>query len=151
MNASKVWFKGFTMGVFDCIHAGHVQLIQRCLSLCSELTVGLMEDDWVAANKGQRPLFSIQERTEAIWSLFPSAYVVECNSLDVTPFLQDFRADVFFHGSDWLTSSAGFEAMLPLASRQFMKDNGITCVLLPYFDKISTSEIRKRAQSNESK
>ena len=57
----------FTNGVFDLLHAGHLQLLQGCAELADVLVVGVNEDAAVRRLKGTaRPIQSLDERVAAL-------------------------------------------------------------------------------------
>lgn len=56
---------GFTCGVFDLFHAGHVMMLQECKKNCDYLIVALNKAENIseAINPGKkRPIFTIEER-----------------------------------------------------------------------------------------
>lgn len=54
---------GFTTGVFDVFHIGHLNLLEKCKAMCSHLIVAVCDDDYVRNIKSIRSLF-IRLRTE---------------------------------------------------------------------------------------
>lgn len=53
---------GFTAGVFDCIHIGHLNFLERAKIECDHLIVGLCGDDYVREIKKTEPIFCEQDR-----------------------------------------------------------------------------------------
>lgn len=47
----KKYKVGFTMGVFDLFHVGHLNLLERCKELCDYLIVAVCGDDYVTQVK----------------------------------------------------------------------------------------------------
>jgi cytidyltransferase-like protein len=142
---------GFTMGVFDCAHAGHIYLISKAFEHCDFLNIALMDDDWTEKNKGKRPLFTFKERlktmkeiTEQLWG--DKCFVLEepSSSLDVTDLLIKTEAEVFVHGSDWLLINIA--EMIPKRMSQMMLEAKVDCILVPYFEPMSTTRIRMAAE-----
>lgn len=143
--------RGFTMGVFDCAHAGHIYLFARCLDHCDELTISIMDDDWTEKNKGLRPLFPFEKRKKALEEVANQLWGGACVvlptpsvSLDATAALVENSIDCFFHGSDWLVMDMA--NMIPKRMSQTILEKKIDCIFLPYFEHISTSEIREAAK-----
>src|SRR5499426_546576 len=59
-RGSRVAKRAVYPGMFDPVHNGHVDVIQRSLQIFDELIVA------VVANPGKQPLFSMKERLEMI-------------------------------------------------------------------------------------
>lgn len=57
---------GFTVGVFDLFHFGHVFFLKEAKKLCDELIVGIHSDRTVLEYKGQLPVMSFVERLEVV-------------------------------------------------------------------------------------
>lgn len=140
---------GFTLGIFDGLHAGHVQLFETCLRYCDELFVGVLDDAWAKNNKRQ-PLFSLEERVEAIQEFCRAddrVGTITCSSLDVSEPMEQVDATHFFHGNDWLEQKDVFDKTLPDEVRKKLAKEGFTMILVPYFKPISSSELIKRVES----
>ena len=54
---------GYTTGVFDLFHVGHLNLLKNAKSLCDKLVVGVSTDDLVEY-KGKRSVIPFEERKE---------------------------------------------------------------------------------------
>ena len=66
--ANRVYKRGLTFGVFDLLHTGHINLLQKARGLCDYLVVGVQLDEGVEKMK-PRPILSTQERVELVKSL----------------------------------------------------------------------------------
>ena len=109
---------GFTCGVFDLFHAGHVLMLKECKDNCDFLIVGLNTAENISStiNPGKRkPVYSIQERKIIMESC---RYVDEVMIYDSEEALYDFmrsrKIDVRFLGEDYkgkpiTGSDLGFE------------------------------------------
>ena len=53
---------GFTTGVFDLFHVGHLNLLERCKEQCNYLIVAVCGDDYVKEIKHTEPIYSEEER-----------------------------------------------------------------------------------------
>ncbi len=49
---------GFTLGCFDILHMGHLNLLENSKNLCDKLIVGVLGDDYVGLNKGGGCIFT---------------------------------------------------------------------------------------------
>ena len=65
----KKYKVGFTMGVFDLFHVGHLNLPERCKELCDYLIVAVCGDDYVTQVKKKTPVFTEKERIRIIGAL----------------------------------------------------------------------------------
>ena len=66
---SKQYKKGFTAGVFDLFHVGHLNLLRNCKETCEYLMVGVLTDDFVYQMKGAYPYITLADRMEIIASI----------------------------------------------------------------------------------
>ena len=58
---------GYTAGVFDLFHIGHVNMLKAAKSLCSKLIVGVTSDD-LATYKNKKPIISFEDRKVVVES-----------------------------------------------------------------------------------
>jgi glycerol-3-phosphate cytidylyltransferase len=122
---------GLTIGVFDCFHHGHSNLLERCKDHCDLLLVGVMNDYWVRVQKGhQRPHDSEQTRLLRIRNNPLVWKAILLDTLDMTPYLQ--VADVWLLGENQRN-------MRPF-------DSPIPQVRIPETPKISTTLILQQGQ-----
>ncbi len=66
MNKERV---GYTTGVFDLFHIGHLRLLQRAKSKCDRLIVGVSTDELVQSYKNKKPVIPFEERIEIVAAL----------------------------------------------------------------------------------
>lgn len=119
---------GFTVGVWDLFHEGHLSILRRAGDLCDLLIVGVMTDYWVRVQKGHdRPAHSEQTRLLAVRNsgLAHKAFLLD--TLDMTPYLQ--VADVWILGENQRN-------MRPF-------DSGVQQIRLPETPGISTTLLLK--------
>jgi glycerol-3-phosphate cytidylyltransferase len=97
---------GFTCGVFDLFHAGHVLMLMECKEHCDYLIVALNEANHFSGtiNPGKRkPVFSIGERKLIVGSC---RYVDELLSYGSEQELYDMmktkKVDIRFLGADYI-------------------------------------------------
>lgn len=130
-----------TIGTFDIPHAGHASLLMQCDAHADRVVVGVNSDDFVEQYKGQRPLYSQQERMNLIRELGYEEVVL--NTTPGAALIKMYRPDVVAIGTDWLDRN--YLDQIGLESKWFTQTG--TCLLyLPYTEGISTSDIRRRVQ-----
>lgn len=132
---------GFTTGVFDLFHVGHLNLLERCKEMCSYLIVAICDDDYVRNIKHKEPVYSLEERVRIIGALKCVDEVVVINTADVEDkmaALEKYRFDVLFSGDDWKGSER-----YNRTERQFA-EVGAAIEYLPYTKGVSTTEIKEK-------
>ena len=74
---------GFTMGVYDLLHKGHVRFFERAKAICDYLIVGVVSDEAVRNKKGpNRPMMSQKERMYLVKALKPVDEVMPLQSFN---------------------------------------------------------------------
>lgn len=68
MNENKKII-GYTTGVFDMFHIGHLNILQKAKSMCDYLIVGVSTDELVQRNKNKTPVIPFAERAEIVKSI----------------------------------------------------------------------------------
>ena len=126
---------GYTTGVFDLFHIGHLNIIKRAKEQCDYLIVGVSTDELVQQYKNKRPVISFENRSEIIASLRYVDKVVAQTSLDKSLAWEELRFDAVFHGDDWKNTSVYNEMEEKLSAL------GVEMVYLPHTDGISTSDL----------
>lgn len=135
---------GFTAGVFDLFHIGHLNLFEKCKEMCSHLIVAICDDDYVRNIKHKEPVFPLEDRVRIISSLkcVDEVVVVSFKEVDDKMLaLEKFKFDVLFSGDDW----KGSERYLK-TEKQFA-EVGVSIEYLPYTQSISTTEIKNRIKA----
>ena len=91
---------GYTTGVFDLFHIGHLNLLRNCKSLCDRLIVGVSTDD-LAQYKNKKPIIQFSERIEIIKSNRYVDLAIPQTSLDKYDAWQKLKFNTLFVGDDW--------------------------------------------------
>jgi rfaE bifunctional protein nucleotidyltransferase chain/domain len=92
----------FTNGVFDLIHAGHVDYLTKAKALGDILIVGVNSDDSVKRIKGdKRPILKQDERAFIISNLKAVDYVVFFNEDTPKEIIDEIIPDILVKGADW--------------------------------------------------
>jgi len=66
---SKKYKVGYTCGVFDLLHIGHLNLLERCKAMCEKLIVGVCDDDYVYDIKHKEPVVCAADRVRMLKAL----------------------------------------------------------------------------------
>lgn len=131
---------GYTTGVFDMFHIGHLNILRRAKEQCDYLIVGVSTDYLVEKEKNKKPVIPFEERCEIVKSIRYVDEVVpqiDKNKLDAY-FKLDKRFSRMFVGSDWEGTPQwqNYE-------RQFAP-YGVSIIYLPHTDGISSTILRKK-------
>lgn len=131
---------GYTTGVFDMFHIGHLNVIRAARERCDYLIVGVSTDELVFKEKGHNPIIPYEERRQIIEGL---RYVDEVVSQPDKDKLGAYmrlgrRFHRMFVGGDWLGTPQWEEY-----ERQFAP-YGVEIVYLPHTSGISSTILRQR-------
>ena len=91
---------GYTTGVYDLFHIGHLNLLKRAKDQCDELIVGVTTDELVSY-KGKRPVIPYEERVEIVRSIRYVDRVVAQTDMDKLGAWRRLGFDLVFVGDDW--------------------------------------------------
>ncbi len=129
---------GYTTGVFDMFHIGHLNILKRAKEQCEYLIVGISTDKLVMQYKSKRPIIPFKERMEIIKSVRYVDKVVPQTSMDKFSAWQILHFDVIFHGSDWKGSQMYNEIEIKL------KEVGVAMIFLPYTTGTSSTLLSEK-------
>lgn len=141
---NKKYKIGYTCGVFDLFHIGHLNLLERCKSMCDILIVGICDDNYVRQIKNKEPIFLQDERLRILNALdvVDAAYLVDIETTnDKMIALKKFHFDVLFSGDDWKGSERYNKTEKEFA------EIGVSIEYLPYTKGISTTQIKQKMSS----
>lgn len=92
---------GYTTGVFDMFHIGHLNILRRAKEKCDYLIVGVSTDECVESYKHKTPIIPFEQRAAIVEAIKYVDEVVPQETMDKTVFLKKRHFDVMFHGSEW--------------------------------------------------
>lgn len=128
---------GYSPGVFDTFHIGHLNLLRRSRLKCDYLIAGVTSDEVTLKQKGRLPLVPQDERIEIVRSMeFVDEAVLEVTT-DKLATWREVRFDVIFKGDDWKGTRKWVGLEHEFARR------GVGVVFLPYTDHTSTTHVRR--------
>ena len=91
---------GYTTGVFDLFHIGHVNLLRNAKSLCDRLIVGVTVDELVEY-KGKKSVIPFDERIQVVRACKYVDTVIPQTSIDKIEAIKKINASLLFVGDDW--------------------------------------------------
>lgn len=127
---------GYTTGVYDLFHIGHLNLLKNAKGMCDKLVVGVTVDELVSY-KGKQAMIPFEDRIEIVRSCKYVDAAVPQYDMDKLAACKKLGATIMFVGDDWYGTEKwqGFE-------RQFVAE-GIRIVYFPYTQGTSSTQIRK--------
>ena len=125
---------GYTSGVFDLFHIGHLNLLRNAKGMCDKLIVGVTTDD-LSLYKGKKPLIPFEDRFEIIRSIKYVDAVVPQETMDKAEMCKKLKASVLFVGDDWYRTPK-WEAI-----ERELGVLGVRVVYFPYTKGISSTII----------
>ena len=137
---------GYTCGVFDLFHVGHLNLLERCKEQCDYLIVGMCDDKYVREVKKKEPVINEDDRLRILNALkcVDRAEKVDIETTnDKMLAWNRFKFDVLFSGDDWKGSERY------LKTEEQFKKIGASIEYLPYTQGVSSSGIKKKISGEE--
>ena len=92
---------GYTTGVYDMFHIGHLNLLKKAKENCDYLIVGVSTDELVKSYKNKNPIIPFKDRSEIISALSIVDEVVSQEDRDKIKQFNKINYDVLFVGDDW--------------------------------------------------
>lgn len=102
----KKYKVGYTTGVFDMFHIGHLNILRRSKEQCETLIVGVTTDDLCFARKNKYPIIPEADRMKIVESIRYVDKVIQQKDMDKRKAVELCGADVVFVGSDWKGTDA---------------------------------------------
>ena len=130
---------GYTTGVFDMFHVGHLNILKRAKEQCEYLSVGVSTDDTVESYKHKTPIIKFEERRAIVEAIKYVDKVVPQTSMNKMDAYKELKFDALFHGSDWQGSDMYNKIVEEFATV------GVDVVFLPHTDGVSSTLIREKA------
>lgn len=125
---------GYTAGVYDLFHIGHLTLLKNAKGMCDKLIVGVTTDDLVSY-KGKQAMIPFEDRIEIVRSIKYVDAAIPQYDMDKLTMCKKIGASVLFVGDDWY----GTEKW-KIYEKEF-NNAGIRIVYFPYSRGISSSKI----------
>lgn len=132
---------GYTTGVFDLFHIGHLNILKRSKENCDYLIVGVSTDELVASYKHHAPIIPFEERIEIVKAIRYVDQVVPQTSMDKIEAYHQLHFNRLFHGNDWKGSAMYNELERELA------ELGVETVYFQYTEGTSSTILSQTLQT----
>lgn len=129
---------GYTTGVYDMFHIGHLNILKRAKEQCDYLIVGVSTDELVQNDKNKTPIIPFSDRCTIIESIKYVDQVVAQISKNKFEAWKKYHFNKMFVGSDWKGTPQWNEF-----EKQFAPV-GVEIVYLDHTDGISSTILRDR-------
>lgn len=128
---------GYTTGVFDLFHIGHLNVLKRAKLECDFLIVGVTSDELSMSAKNKKPIIPFQERMEIVEAIKFVDEVVPQVNYDKKEAWNNLKFDMMFVGDDW----RGTEKWNQI--EKDFKEFGVEIMYFPYTSHTSSTILRE--------
>lgn len=91
---------GYTCGVYDLFHIGHLNILRNAKSMCDRLIVGVTTDELVSY-KNKQAIIPFNERIEIVRNIQYVDLAIPQEDMDKVSMCKKLKADYLFVGDDW--------------------------------------------------
>lgn len=131
---------GYTTGVFDLFHVGHLNILRRAKQQCEFLIVGVSTDELVMDYKNKQPVIPFLERAEIVSGIKYVDKVVAQKNRNKFSAWEHLLFNVMFVGDDW-KGSALFNEM-----ETKFKEVNVDIVYFPYTKGVSSTIVKEKIE-----
>lgn len=128
---------GYTTGVYDMFHIGHLNILRRAKAQCETLIVGVTTDELCMKRKHKLPIINENDRMAIVEAIRYVDKVIPQKNMDKFEVVKDLGADAVFVGSDWKGTDAWIQYEKEFATV------GCEVVYLEHTEGISSSILRE--------
>lgn len=134
----KKYKVGYTTGVFDMFHIGHLNILKRAKEQCDYLIVGVSTDELVQEYKHKNTIVPFTERAEIVGACRYVDEVVVQSDRDKIKAYNKYHFDAMFVGDDWKGKK------LFVQVEKYLHDHGSDIVYFPYTQGTSSTVLREK-------
>lgn len=128
---------GYTSGVYDLFHVGHLKLLNKAKSMCDKLIVGVTTDELMLNYKNKNAVIPYEERAAIVSNIKSVDLVVPQKNMDKLDAWKRLKFDIIFVGDDWYNTPKWKSI-----EKRFLKEN-IKIIYFPYTKGTSSTIINK--------
>ena len=136
--SQKKYKVGYTTGVFDMFHVGHLNILESAAAQCEKLIVGVTTDELCFQRKNKYPIIPECDRIRIVSAIRFVSQVVLQKDMNQIEAVRELGCDAVFVGGDWKGTPEWKEY-----EEQFLKV-GCEVVYLDHTDGISSTILRER-------
>ncbi len=137
----------YTVGTFDMVHVGHLDLLEYCKTLGDKFVVGVASDEVVGSYKRNIPVIPLDQRMRMLKSLECVDDVISYDTLEYVSNCKELDVDIFVIGEDWGDKPHN------IAVEKYLKSKGAKIIQVNYNPLTSSTKIKQNviAQSHKGK
>lgn len=139
---SEMGVIGYTTGVFDLFHVGHLNILKQAKRNCDFLIVGVSTDKLVLEYKKKKTIIPYEERIEIVKAIKYVDQVVPQRTLDKYEAWERLHFNILFHGNDWQNTDLYNDMQKKLGQE------GVEVRYFEYTKGTSSSEIKELIYKN---
>lgn len=128
---------GYTAGVYDMFHVGHLNLLKNAKKQCDYLIVGVNTDSATYGYKQKYPVIPEEERREIVEAIKFVDEVVLVENTDKIYAYETYKPDFIIVGDDHKNEPKW------RVVDDYLRQRGSRVVFLPYTEHTSSTKLRK--------
>lgn len=129
---------GYTTGVYDMFHVGHLNILEQAKKKCDFLIVGVSTDELVMKEKNKKPVIPFEDRKKIVSAIKYVDLVVEQTNKNKLEAWERLKFQKMFVGSDWEGTPQWIEY------EKQLKPLGVNIIYIPYTEGISSTILRRK-------
>ena len=137
MKKTKKYKLGYTAGVFDLFHIGHLNILKKAKEECEYLIVAVSTDELVKSYKNKIPVIEFSERAAIVAAIKYVDKVIPQESRNKMDAYEKYKFDAMFVGDDWRGNP------LWVALEKELSKKGSAIHYIPYTKKVSSTLLKK--------
>ena len=134
---------GYTTGVFDMFHVGHLNILRRAKEQCEYLIVGVSTDALVESYKHKTPVVPYEARKAIVEAIRYVDQVVPQLTMDKVAAWKELHFDAVFHGDDWKGSEMYSQV------EKDLRAVGCDLIFLPHTKGVSSTSLAQALQDQQ--
>lgn len=131
---------GYTTGVFDLFHIGHLNMLRNAKSMCDKLIVGVTVDELVSY-KNKKAVIPFNERIEIVRSIKYVDVAVAQENMNKLEAWKKLKFDLMFVGDDWYNTDKWNRYEMQL------EKFGVKIIYFPYTKGVSSTLLSKKIKT----
>lgn len=132
----KKYIIGYTTGVFDLFHVGHLNILRESKKYCDYLIVGVTTDEITKTMKGKHPVIPFEERIQIVENIKCVDLVKAKDKLSTSIAWKKNKFNLMFKGDDWKNTLKGQQL------ENELNPLGIEVIYLPYTKHTSSTILK---------
>lgn len=128
---------GYTTGVFDLFHIGHLNVLKRAKLECDYLIVGVSSDELCLSAKNKKPIIPFSERLDIVEAIKFVDEVVPQVNYDKMEAWNNLKFDRMFVGDDWKGTDKWNRI------EEEFSEVGVEILYFPYTSHTSSTKLRE--------